>query len=167
MKALLDAKFSNWNDVQRPLVTPVRESVSQDVGRLVMARFSDTNWIVARWEHLTWSVENCEVIKERWPEFLQGAEPRVQALMDFDFLVSIKLGLEGEQPLAHWSMFHGGGVRLARRLRNDGRYRRHFAELLGIDNEDCIERAVAAGAQARNPDFPNSGALRVLASGHD
>jgi hypothetical protein len=167
LKAVFDAKFSNWNGKQTELVTPVRESVGHELGAMVLARESDEEWNVPRWQHLIWSVENCEVIKERWPEFLQGTEPRLPALMDFDFLVSIKFGFDGGQPLAHWGMYPGGGDRLARRLRNDPRYRHEVAKVLDIeDDDDFIEDAATASGNARTPRFGASDAVAILRSGH-
>ncbi|HKB50375.1 MAG TPA: SIR2 family protein [Solirubrobacterales bacterium] len=162
---LLAAKFSNFNDRERHLVEPVRESIGHELGALVMARFSETNWMSPRWEHLSWSLLNCRVLQERWPEFLQGREPRLPALVNFDLLVTIRIGLDGGSPIAHWLIYRGGGVQFARRLRNDPRYRNSIIETLGADPDGFIETVGAAlQGNLRNPGngFTESGALNVL-----
>jgi hypothetical protein len=165
LSPLLAAKFSNFNDRERHLVEPVRESIGHELGALVMARFSEANWMSPRWEHLSWSLLNCRVLQERWPEFLQGREPRLPALVNFDLLVTIRIGLDGGSPVAHWLIYRGGGVQFARRLRNDPRYRNSISETLGADPDGFIETVGAAlQGNLRNPGngFTESGALNVL-----
>ncbi len=162
LSVLLPATFSNRNGARRRLVTPVRESVGQDLGAMVMARISDQKWLVARWQHLIWSLSNCAVLKERWPEFLEGEQPDFGALPDFDFLVSINFSLEEKGVVAHWSMYFGGAERLARRIRDDERYRAEVARILGIEAEELIPRAAKGLPGMHFPDFDNSDAIAVL-----
>ncbi len=165
LAALLPAKFSNPNEREQRLIEPVRESIGHNLGAVVMAQFSDTRWMAPRWEHLVWSLTNCRVIQERWPEFLQGQEPKFAALPNFDFLVSLSVALEGGSPLAYWIIYRGGAVQMARRLRNDPRYRAAAAEVLGVNPDDLIDTAgTALRNNLRMPGngFAESGALNVL-----
>lgn len=162
VKSLLAASFTTRNDRRRFLVEPVRESVGVDIGKLVMARFSDSKWLVSRWEHLVWSLRESYVLVERWPEFLQGEKPPREMLNDFDLIVSIRHGLLGDEPLAHWGMDYDGGVRAARRIRNDARYRAAISECLDRDPEQFIEEAGAALKQARAPQWNESRAIEAL-----
>jgi hypothetical protein len=163
LTSLLPATFANRNDAKRRLVAPVRESVGHDLGTLVMGRLSEQKWLMPRWEHLHWSLSNSVVLKERWPEFLEGDEPRFAALANFDLLVSISFGLEDGQVVAHWSMSHGGGEQLARRLRDDSRYREAVAGVLDTDADELVEKAANALPNMRFPDhWSNSNAAEVL-----
>jgi hypothetical protein len=163
LAAGLSAKFSNPNEREQHLVEPVRESIGHNLGAFAMGRLSDQRWLVPRWEHLTWSLSNCRVLQERWPEFLQGQNPALPALYNFDFLVSLRTGAEGGQPIAHWTMPHGGAVQIARRLRNDPRYRSTVSDVLGIEPDEFFDTAGPALEQIRRPDsFGNSEAIRVL-----
>jgi SIR2-like domain len=168
LTALLPAKFSNWNGAERRLINPVRESVGHDVGALVMARINDTNWYAPRWEHLHWSLTNSPVLKERWPEFLQGKDPLFAALSNFDFLVSLSMGLGGDSPAAYWSMSNRGGVPIARRLHSDTRYRVEVSKALGVKDDELLVLAPNALQNIRTPGgFSNSDAIHVLVEGHE
>lgn len=163
LSVLVPATFSNRNGARRGLVAPVRESIGHDLGAAVMRRFSESKWLVPRWQHLEWSLLNCAVGKERWPEFLEGEQPRFPALPNFDLLVSIHFGLEGGSVLAQWSMYYGGGEQLARRLRDDSRYREAVAEVLGVDADELVEKAAAVLPEMHFPDdWVNSNAIDVL-----
>ena len=162
VKSLLSASFTTRNERQRFLIEPVRESVGMDIGKLVMARFSDSNWLLPRWEHLVWSLGESHILAERWPEFLQGKNPPREMLNDFDLIVSIRDGLQGGQPLAHWSMNYDGGVQAARRIRNDKRYRTAISECFDRDPEQFIEEAGTALKQARAPQWNESSAVEAL-----
>ncbi len=162
---LLKATFANVNEYERHLIEPVRENIGQELGKLVMARFSGTDWMSPRWEHLLWSLSNNRVLQERWPEFLQGKEPKVPALANFDFLVSLRVGLEGEEALAYWMIYRGGGVPLARRLRNDSRYREEIADLLDTDSISFladVNEAVPGRVRLAGRGFSESAALSAL-----
>ncbi|HET7454482.1 MAG TPA: hypothetical protein VFJ76_03080 [Solirubrobacterales bacterium] len=162
LSVLVPATFSNRNGARRGLVDPVRESIGHDLGAAVMRRFSESKWLVPRWQHLEWSLFNCGVLKERWPEFLEGEQPRFPALPNFDLLVSIHFGLDGRSVLAHWSMSYGGGEQLARRLRGDSRYREAVAGVLGADADELVEKAAALLPEMRFSDWANSNAVDVL-----
>jgi hypothetical protein len=165
LKPLLDARFTEINDYQRHLVEPGRGDVSRSVGALVMARFSETRWMSPGWEHLIWSVSQSAVLRERWPEFLQGEEPKVPALADFDLLVSMRESLAGETAWAYWLIYRGGGVRFARRIRTDPRYRAAVSGVLGVAENDFLELvgpALKEHARVAGNGFSSSGALNVL-----
>jgi hypothetical protein len=153
---LLQARYTNRREKEDvPLVTPWRESVGNEIGQYVMAKFSSSNWLVPRWEHLVWSLRECEVIQERWPEFLRGEKGPRPALSDFDFLVTLYEGIQGGAPLAHWTMGDMEGVRPARRIRNDPRYRSEAAQAFGLDAEvDLVE--IAPEALSRLQRVPGS-----------
>jgi hypothetical protein len=160
---LIPATFSNRNGARRGLVAPVRESIGHDLGAIVMRQFSEQKWLVPRWQHLEWALSNCAVLKERWPEFLEGEEPKFPALPNFDLLVSIHFGLEGGSVLAHWGMYHGGGEQLARRLRDDTHYRGAVAKVLGADADDLVDKAANVLPDMRFPDhWANSNAIEIL-----
>jgi hypothetical protein len=162
LAALLPATFSKHGGARRYLIDPVRESIGHELAAIVMKRFSETKWLIPRWEHLKWSLSQSAVLKERWPEFLDGPETKFTALPNFDFLVSIYFGLQGRSVVAHWSMYYGGAEQMARRIRDDDRYRGSIANLLGADPEELPAEAAAALKDVRVPDFPNSDAIAVL-----
>jgi hypothetical protein len=163
LTSLFPASLANRSRTKRRLVAPVRESIGHDLGALVMARLSEQKWLVPRWEHLKWSLSNSAVLKERWPEFLASEDPQLGALLNFDLLVSISFGLEGAQVLAHWGMHYGGGEQLARRLRDDSRYREAVAGVLGADPDELVDNATGALPNMRFPDhWANSHAIEVL-----
>lgn len=166
LTALFQATFTTYNEKKRLLVEPVGESVGQELGGHVMARFSETKWKVARWQHLLWSLGQAAVIKERWPELLHGKELARDALCDFDFVLTVRHGTDGDRSLAHWSMYDGGGVKVARRLRRDARFKAAVAEAIGVKPEEFLQAAARALA---NPYFPghfsNSEASRALLEG--
>jgi hypothetical protein len=163
LAALIPAAFANRGRTRRRLIAPVRESIGHDLGAAVMRRFSEQRWLVPRWQHLERSLSNCAVLKERWPEFLEGEEPKFPALPNFDLLVSISFGLEEGSVLAHWSMYYGGGEQLARRIRDDSRYRDAIAEMLGVEADELVEKAATALPEMRFPDhWANSNAIDVL-----
>lgn len=162
---MLKARFANFNEYERHLVQPVRESIGHDLGKPVMARVSGTNWASPRWEHLVWSLSNSRVLQERWPEFLRGEEPKVPGLANFDFLVSLRTGLEGDEAVAYWLIYRGGGVPLARRLRNDPRYRTEVAEVLETEPAGflaAVNAALPGKVQLAGNGCGESGALNVL-----
>jgi SIR2-like domain len=162
---LLRAKFANINEYERHLVEPVRENIGHELGKLAMARVSGTNWMSPRWEHLVWSISNSRVLQERWPEFLRGDEPKVPGLANFDFLVSLRVGLEGDEVIAYWLIYRGGGVPLARRLRNDRRYQAEVADLLGAEPTgflSSVDAALSGKVQLAGNGWGESGALNVL-----
>jgi hypothetical protein len=165
LKSLLHTTFTESNEYRRHLVEPVRESVGVDVGAFVMARFSDTRWMSPRWEHLIWSVSESTLLRDRWPEFLQGEEPKAPWLADFDLLVSMRESLAGEMAWAYWLIYRGGGVRFARRLRADARYRVPVGDLLGVAENDFLALVGAAlkeHARMAGNGFSSSGALNIL-----
>ncbi len=168
LAVLLPATFSNWNGAARRLIHPLRENVGHELATAVMARINDRNWLAPRWEHLYWSLTNSPVLKERWPEFLQGKDPRFAALSNFDFLVSVSFGLDGGDPVAYWSMSHRGGVPVARRLRSDPRYRAGVSKVLGVEEDELLTLAPNALQNIRSPGgFSNSDAIYVLVEGHE
>lgn len=168
LAALLPATFSKWNGTEIRLIDPLRENVGHELGKLVMARLSDTNWHSPRWEHLFWSLSNSPVLKEHWPEFLQGQDPRFAALGNFDFLVSIRMGLDGDAPIAYWSMSRRGAVPIARRLHGDSRYRTEVAKVLGVKPDELITLAPIVLQNIQIPGrFSNSDAVSVLAEGRE
>jgi hypothetical protein len=163
LAALIPAVFANRGRTRRRLIAPVRESIGHDLGAAVMRRFSEQKWLVPRWQHLEWSLSNCAVLKERWPEFLEGEEPKFPALPNFDLLVSISFGLEGGSVLAHWGMYYGGGEQMARRLRDDSRYLEAIAEVLGVNAYELVDKAATVLPEMRFPDhWANSNAIDIL-----
>jgi hypothetical protein len=159
---LFDAMFTSPRGNQRFLLEPVRESVGADLGRVVMARFSESRWLVPRWEHLVWSLRESQVISKRWPEFLQEDSPR-SALNNFDFLVSIRRGFDGSRPpLAHWGMSYDGAVAIARKLQADESYRQSVAPLLDVESSELIERAGEVLKGIEVPQGCESSAIGVL-----
>lgn len=171
LRPLLEAKYAEGNEWERHLVEPVRENISLEVGAFVMARFSNTKWLSPRWEHLIWSVSESSVLQERWPEFLQGERPKVLALTNFDFLVSMREALEDETAWAYWLIYPNGAVPFARRVRTDARYREAVADLLGVTPEEFFSRVGSALKQhsrmAAHGGFSSSGAISVLLADQD
>jgi hypothetical protein len=163
--SLLQAKYSNrMEKANISLIAPVRESVGEEIGKHVMARFSSSRWIVSRWEHLVWSLRECVVVRERWPEFLRGENGPRPALADFDFLVTLRTGSEEEAPLAHWTLAHEEAVKLARRIRNDPRYQAQIAKALDIGEQNFVETATSALSRLFRPPsaFGGNEAIRAL-----
>src|SRR5260221_5996396 len=144
LNALLSARYTTWSERERYLVEPVRESIGHNLGAVVMRRFSESRWIRPRWQHLIWSLHEASVFQDRWPEFLRGKSPPREALSDFDFLVTLRRGMEGEQPLTHWTLGDNEAVRPARRMKSDPKFRSAVAELLGVESEKLIDTAKAA-----------------------
>ena len=135
--------------------------------RAVMARDSNQQWLSPAWEALNRAIAESEFIAERYPEYLSGEhEPRA-SLEDFDFVVSIAMGLRDHRAAAHWKMSHSGAEAFARRLHHDARYRGQLAQALGVSLEDFDAKAVDALNAARSTaDFgSNSSAAAVLAHG--
>jgi hypothetical protein len=117
------------------------------------------------WEHLIWSVSQSTVLRERWPEFLQGEEPKAPWLADFDLLVSMRESLAGETAWAHWLIYRNGGVRFARRIRTDARYRAAVGDVLGVAEGDflaLVGPALKEHARLAGNGFSSSRALNVL-----
>ncbi len=163
LRELLDAAFTSQRDRQEYLLEPVRESVGQELGRLAMARVNDSNYLVSRWEELVYSLGESELLAERWPELVMGEDSLRSQLNDFDFLVTLRRGIDGRrEPLAHWAMNYEGGVPLARRLRADADYRRAVAPALGVNADDLIERAAESLKRVRSPRWMESNAPEVL-----
>ncbi len=165
LQSLLSARFTEVNVYERHLVEPVRENISLSVGASVMARFSNTKWMSPRWEHLIWSVSQSAVLQKRWPELLQGEEPKVPALADFDLLVSMRESLEGETAWAYWLIYRSGAVRFARRVRTDGPYRAAIAGVLEVAANNFFESvgtALREHVRLAGNGFSSSDALNVL-----
>lgn len=167
LSALLSARFSTWNDQQMFLVDPVRESIGDELGASVMARLSPQRWRVSRWEHLIWSLNNCQVLQERWPEFPRSGDGKLPALANFDFIVSLSIGLKEGRPVAHWSMYHNGAEQIARRIRMDPGYRAAVESALDLNVGGLMSMAQEALEKAHFPDFRNSKAIQVLLADRD
>jgi hypothetical protein len=137
--------------------------VGADIGRVAMARLSDSRWLVPRWEDLVYCLSESLLMRERWPELVTGdGEPR-SSLNDFDFLVSLARGSsEGRGPLAHWSMNYDGAVSIARRIRDDAPYRARVAEVVQFDLADFDAKAQPALESATFPQWNESDAIGVL-----
>lgn len=163
LTTLFQGTYTTLNEKKRLLIEPVGESVGERLGHLVLARVNDKNWRAGRWQQLLWSLGQSTIIKERWPESLRGKEPGREVLCDFDFVLTIRYGENGEKSLAHWSMYDGAGVRVARRIRDDPRFRAAVSEAIGVDPENFMEAAARALDNLHLPGhFSNSEATRVL-----
>jgi hypothetical protein len=163
---LLSATFTTGNDYTQRLAEPVRESAGHSMAEVVMARAENQSWAIPRYSHLIWSLKQLDVLKERWPEMLEPDEEQPsECVDDFDFLVTLRCGLEsGRPPLAQWSMRHAGAVKLARRLRRDGAYRAQVAAALGFEPGEFFDRAAESLANYQRPTntFADSTADQIL-----
>jgi hypothetical protein len=164
LEALFSARYTTWSERERRLVEPVAESIGHNLGAVVMRRFSESRWISPRWEHLIWSLRETSVFTERWPEFLRGKSPPRESLADFDFLVTLVRGKEGAGPLTHWTLGDGEGVRPARRIKNDPKFRAAVGAILGVGPDEVIDTAKDALANLkRAPEaFGGEEAIRAL-----
>jgi serine/threonine protein kinase len=164
VKSLLTATFSTRNGAIRPLADPVRESAGHDLGAAVMARVDSQKWAIPRYSHLIWSLQQMNLIKERWPELLEPDGEPQDSLDSFDFLITLRSGQSGDAPLAQWSMRDDGATALARRLRRDAPFRAQVAEALGIDPTEFFDRARDALQNQRRPNntFADSTADQIL-----
>ena len=165
--ALLAEEASDRYGTREPLVQTIPGSGGYEIGKAVMARDSNKQWLSPAWEALNRAIAESEFIAERYPEYLSGEhEPRA-SLEDFDFVVSIAMGLRSHRAAAHWKMTHSGAEAFARRLHHDARYRGQLAQALGVSLEDFDAKAVDALNAARSTaEFgSNSSAAAVLAHG--
>jgi len=163
--ALLAATFSVNERVPVRLAAPVRESAGQGLGELVLAREGITRRAVPRYSQFLSSLEQLEVVKERWPELLEGEDEPAKSADEFDFLVTLSCGLNpGRPPLAHWSMRDLGAVPLARRLRADDAFRARVAKALQLAPEEFFDRAREALERHQRPNntFAASNANSIL-----
>ena len=125
------------------------------ISTIVLEQVGITNRAAPWYDLLVRSLGESELLQERYPEIADGGEATRRAVHDFGLLRTVYAGLRKEVTIAEWAMYSEGGTRIARRIREDQRYRvRVAAEVfdMPLDKfEREAEGALTNGLQGSVP----------------
>lgn len=138
------------------------------VSTIVLKQAGITNRAAPWYDLLVRSLGDSELLSERYPEIADGGEATMRAVNDFGLLRTVYAGLTKDRTIAEWAMFWDGGQRIARRIREDQRYRaRVAAEVFDIETsafERQAKEALRAGLDHAVPSgFAHTGVELDLA----
>jgi hypothetical protein len=148
LKGLLAARAIDRHHASEPLVQSIPGGTGHEIGTAVMAAQSDTKCLVPAFESLRGDLGTSELLREQYPEFASTAEEPLRSLTQFDFIVSIHLGLQDFRAVGHWTIYNQVADDFARRLHGDVRLRTTLAQALGVELDDFDARAPTALAAA-------------------
>jgi hypothetical protein len=150
MRALLDARAVE-RDKARPLAAGQPGETAQLIGRVMCPPAREGHyWPHPEWQYLASSIAASEALAARYPELVSGDGEPNRVLGEWNFVLTLALGLRGEGSNAYWSVSPGAAQDLARRLYVDRRQRRELAEdVLAVDLEDLEARAGEALSRSR------------------
>jgi hypothetical protein len=125
------------------------------ISTIVLQQANITNRAAPWYDLLVRTLGESELLQERYPEIADGGEATMRAVNHFGLLRTIYAGLTNDRTIAEWAMFWDGGQRIARRLREDQRYRaRVAAEVFDMDTtafEEQAREALGAGLEGAVP----------------
>ncbi len=108
-----------------------------------MAQDDDHDYFAPDWEALKRDLRASALLRERYPELVAGDEEPSRSLTEFDFVLSIALGIREDRVVAKWSMSGRYADAFARRLYADTRLRARVAEAIGEEISGFDQKASA------------------------
>lgn len=153
LRWLLEADRSSTTHTAevQPLLTSIEGSAGHAIGESAMARVDDKNYISPAFESLICDVAESQLIRERFPELVEGDGEPKRSLAHFDLLLNASLGLRDHRSVAHWTMYEAISETYASRIHADRTLQAGFAEALGIPSGDSVLEAVATALDKAHP----------------
>jgi len=126
------------------------------VSAIVLKQAGMTNRAAPWYDLFVRSLGESDLLRERYPEVADGGEATLRAVNDFGLLRTLYAGLTNDTTIAEWAMFWNGGQRIARRLREEERYRaRVAAEVFDIETSAFERQAKDALRAGLNQAVPS------------
>jgi SIR2-like domain len=146
-----DRASATYRAEAEPLLSSVEGSAGNAIGESVMARVDDKTYFSPAFEVLMRDVVESGLVRERFPELVEGSDEPKRSLTHFDLLLNASLGLRDQRSAAHWTMYEAISEAYAGRLHADKTLQAGFAEALGIPPEDSVLEAVATALEKAHP----------------
>lgn len=145
LRPLFQARAVDRFGPGRPLVESTPGNSGHEVGTAVMATVDDgQQWFAPAFESLLRDLEASELLRESYPEFVTPDDEPKRSLVDFDFVLSVALGIAQHRAIAHWTMYSQISAEFARRLYGDARMRTMVADAMGLSLEEFDQQAPGA-----------------------
>jgi hypothetical protein len=129
-----------WNQQRETFAQSLPGDAGGTIGTSVLQRIEPGNRLIAPyWELLRKDIAASELVRERYPELANEDAARA-ALVAFDLLVNIGLGVRQGRVAAHWAMYTEQAIAFTRQLAIP-RMRAAAGEAVGLSIEDFNAQA--------------------------
>jgi hypothetical protein len=143
LQPLLTAQVNDEYGRSSPLVPGFPGDMGLELGNVLNAG-RNPGFVAPYWEPIKLELPTLALLSERYPELVAGDGEPERALVEFNFVQCVALGLRNERIGAVWTMYSRHGERFAARLHADAGLRADVAEACGLGLEEFDRRAPQA-----------------------